>query len=83
MHRDPDPGFAAIAHGWVSGEHLTGILDEEDLTGGDFVRTMKQLIDLLRQLAVIAPDQSTAIALADAAESAWRGVVADDGVSEL
>ena len=83
VHRDPDPGFAAIAHGWVSGEHLTGILDEEDLTGGDFVRTMKQLIDLLRQLAVIAPDQSTAIALADAAESAWRGVVADDGVSEL
>ncbi|MEM8620496.1 MAG: DEAD/DEAH box helicase [Actinomycetota bacterium] len=83
VHRAPDPGFAAIAHGWVSGEHLTGILDEEDLTGGDFVRTMKQLIDLLRQLAGIAPEQSTAAALADAAESAWRGVVADEGLSEL
>ncbi len=80
-HRPPDPGFAAIAHGWVVGEHLTDILDEEDLSGGDLVRTMKQLIDLLRQLASIAPDPDTAAAFDAAAVAAWRGVVADGGVS--
>ncbi|MEM9513851.1 MAG: helicase-related protein, partial [Actinomycetota bacterium] len=79
-HRPPDPGFAAIAHGWVVGEHLTEILDEEDLSGGDLVRTMKQLIDLLRQLASIAPDTDTAAAFDEAAVAAWRGVVADGGV---
>ncbi|MEO1056288.1 MAG: RNA helicase, partial [Actinomycetota bacterium] len=79
-HRTPDPGFAAIAHGWVVGEHLTDILDEEDLSGGDLVRTMKQLIDLLRQMASIAPDSATAAAFDAAAVAAWRGVVADGGV---
>ena len=31
------------------------MLDDEDLSGGDFVRNVKQLIDLLRQIGEAAP----------------------------
>jgi len=41
------------------------------------VRTTKQLIDLLRQLAILVPDPTTRRAAAQAAEAAFRGVVAD------
>jgi ATP-dependent RNA helicase HelY len=76
-HRPPDPTFAAIAHAWVAGEGFAEIVDEEELTGGDFVRTMKQLIDLLRQVATIAADPGVRRAAADAVDGARRGVVLD------
>ena len=37
---------------------------------GDFVRNVKQLVDLLRQLAVVAPDPPTAAAAHRAADGA-------------
>jgi len=80
IHRAPDPTFAAIAYAWVSGEGFAGIVDEENLTGGDFVRTMKLLIDLLRQLAKVCPDPHTRTAAAKAADAASRGVVADSSL---
>ena len=76
-HRAPDPTFAAIAHAWVVGEGFAEIVDEEELTGGDFVRTMKQLIDILRQVATIAPDTGVRSSAADAVAGARRGVVLD------
>jgi ATP-dependent RNA helicase HelY len=80
-HRPPDPTFAAIAHAWVSGEGLADIIDDEDVTGGDFVRTMKQLIDLLRQVASVAPQAGVRAAAAAAVDAARRGVVADGGAT--
>ena len=76
-HRAPDPTFAAIAYAWVAGEGFAEVVGDDDLTGGDFVRTIKQLIDLLRQLAIVAPDPATRSAAGSAAEAAFRGVVAD------
>jgi ATP-dependent RNA helicase HelY len=76
-HRHPDPTFAAIAHAWVAGEGFAEVVADEELTGGDFVRTMKQLIDLLGQLAQVAPDEATRRAAQRAADDAFRGVVAD------
>ncbi len=76
-HRPPDPTFAAIAYAWVAGEGFAEVVADDELTGGDFVRTTKQLIDLLRQLALIAPDPSTRRAAGRAADAAFRGVVAD------
>ena len=76
-HRPPDPTFAAIAYAWVAGEGFAEVVGDDDLTGGDFVRTTKQLIDLLRQLAIVAPEPSTRRAAGAAAEAAFRGVVAD------
>ena len=79
-HRPPDPGFVAAAHGWVAGEGLAEVVGDEELTGGDFVRTMKQLVDLARQIAVVAPERGHPRRAAEVAEQAFRGVVADSVV---
>ncbi|HET9082627.1 MAG TPA: DEAD/DEAH box helicase [Trebonia sp.] len=51
--REPDPGFVWAAYRWVRGAKLEDVLDSvPGLTPGDFVRSMKQLIDLLDQVAV-------------------------------
>ena len=50
--RPPEPGFAWAAHAWARGKPLEQVLDT--LTPGDFVRAVKQLIDLLGQIAVAA-----------------------------
>jgi ATP-dependent RNA helicase HelY len=80
-HRPPDPGFVAAAHAWVLGEDLADVVADELLTGGDFVRTMKQLIDLARQVALIAPEAATRRRAREAADRAFRGVVADGVVA--
>jgi ATP-dependent RNA helicase HelY len=57
--REPDLGFAWAAYRWARGARLEAVLDESpDLTPGDFVRTVKQLIDLLDQIAAAAPAAS-------------------------
>jgi ATP-dependent RNA helicase HelY len=43
---------------------------------------MKQLIDVLRQVAIVAPDRATRAAARTAAESAFRGVVEDASAVE-
>ena len=52
------------------------MLADEELSGGDFVRNIKQLIDLCRQLAEVAPSRETQRTAAAAAEALFRGVVA-------
>jgi ATP-dependent RNA helicase HelY len=74
--RRPDPGFTAAVHAWVAGEELAGVLEDEEMTGGDFVRNVKQTIDLLRQIADVAPDPTTAAMAHAAADACLRGVVA-------
>ncbi len=53
LTRLPDPTFVAVAHAWAAGEGFDEVLEDEELSGGDFVRNMKQLIDLLRQVAEV------------------------------
>ena len=74
--RPPDPGFVALAHGWAAGEDLDEVMAGEEMSGGDFVRNVKQLIDLLRQVGDVAWHEKTAAAAHKAAESLFRGVVA-------
>jgi ATP-dependent RNA helicase HelY len=74
--RRPDPGFTAAIHAWAQGDDLADILEDEEMTGGDFVRNVKQVIDLLRQIAEVAPLSETAAAAHAAADRCRRGVVA-------
>ena len=83
VHRGPDPTFLAIAFAWAAGEGFAEVVEEEELTGGDFVRTVKQLIDLLRQLAIIAPAAQTRRCAEQAAEALFRGVVAASSAVEI
>ena len=69
-------GFAEVAFRWASGERLAPVLEQAELAPGDFVRNAKQLIDLLRQLAQVAPRTATADAAGAAASGLQRGVVA-------
>jgi ATP-dependent RNA helicase HelY len=74
--REPDPGFAEVAWRWARGERLARVLERAELAPGDFVRNAKQLVDLLRQLATVAPDPTTASTAHRAATALQRGVVA-------
>ena len=75
-HRAPDAGFMATAFDWSHGTSLFDILDEDDVTAGDFVRTMKQLIDILRQFTTLDDQSVSTSTSALAAESLFTGVVA-------
>jgi ATP-dependent RNA helicase HelY len=74
--RPPDPTFAGVAYAWAAGESFATVVEDEELSGGDFVRNVKQLIDLLRQLADVAPVPATRDTAREAADSLFRGVVA-------
>ncbi|HEX9258794.1 MAG TPA: DEAD/DEAH box helicase [Acidimicrobiales bacterium] len=74
--RPPDPTFVAVAYAWAAGEGFAEVVEAEELSGGDFVRNIKQLIDLLRQVAEVAPDEGTRRVAAEASERLFRGVVA-------
>ncbi|MDQ4070096.1 MAG: DEAD/DEAH box helicase [Actinomycetota bacterium] len=80
LTRHPDPGFVAHAHAWAAGEELSEVIIDDEVSGGDFVRNVKQLIDLVRQLGQVAPEPATAKAAADAADRLFRGVVAASSV---
>ena len=74
-HRALDAGLMEITYDWASGSDLIDILND-DLTAGDFVRTMKQLIDLLRQISLIAFNAATVVCAEQSASALLRGVVA-------
>ena len=76
LTRMPDPTFVAIAYAWASGEGFADVVEPEELSGGDFVRTTKQLIDLVRQVAELAPNAGTSHRAAQAVDLLFRGVVA-------
>jgi ATP-dependent RNA helicase HelY len=49
--RVPDFGFAHAVWSWVHGATLDDVLRETEMAAGDFVRAMKQLIDVMAQVA--------------------------------
>jgi ATP-dependent RNA helicase HelY len=78
--RDLDLGFAWAAFRWADGQSLDRVLagatqSGTELSGGDFVRWARQLIDLLDQLAGVA-EGSVADAARAAVGRVRRGVVA-------
>ncbi len=88
--REPDLGFAWAAYRWARGARLEGALDASpDLSPGDFVRSVKQLIDLLDQIASVpagpAPgstSSSLVVTARAAIEAMRRGVVAYSAVTD-
>ncbi|HEX2063298.1 MAG TPA: hypothetical protein VHE80_02640, partial [Acidimicrobiales bacterium] len=80
LTRPPDAGFLALAHAWAAGKGLEDVMADGEMSGGDFVRNVKQLVDLLRQLAEVAPDPATAATARRTADAVFRGVVAASAV---
>ncbi len=72
--REPDAGFCFISYKWASGNSLNSVLKGSDMSVGDFVRSTKQLVDLLNQIAG-ASDKLRPVCK-DAVKRIDRGVVA-------
>ena len=54
--KELDLGFAWAAFRWAKGSGLSSILNESELSIGDFIRAIKQIMDLLRQLSIAYPE---------------------------
>ncbi|WP_419853434.1 DEAD/DEAH box helicase [Candidatus Poriferisodalis sp.] len=79
--RPPDASFFAVAYAWAGGTAYTDLWrgdagGDQTPSGGDFVRQMRQLIDLVDRIAGVAPLESTRRTAADACVALDRGVVA-------
>jgi ATP-dependent RNA helicase HelY len=70
----PASGLSQAMYSWARGALLDQVLSEADMAAGDFVRWVKQTIDLLDQLSLVAdaPLASTARSALDAVR---RGIV--------
>jgi ATP-dependent RNA helicase HelY len=80
LTRDLDLGFAWAAYRWADGQSLDRVLAGAEqagteLSGGDFVRWARQLVDLLDQLAKVAEEPVAGVAR-KAVDRVRHGVVA-------
>ncbi|MDP9021296.1 MAG: DEAD/DEAH box helicase [Actinomycetota bacterium] len=72
--RDLDPGFVGAAYRWATLADLDTAIGQLELTGGDFVRNVKQVADLAGQVRDVSGGQLRAAA-AEAVDLLRRGVV--------
>jgi ATP-dependent RNA helicase HelY len=78
---EPELGLVWPVYKWAKGRHLQDVLSGTDLAAGDFVRWVKQVVDLLDQLAKIPGlEPRLARLCAEAISLIRRGVVAYSSV---
>ena len=76
----PSTGLALATQLWARGGQLDAVLREADLAAGDFVRWMKQAIDLLDQISIVA-DGPLGRTARTAIDGLRRGIVAYSSVA--
>ena len=76
--REPNFDLAWSSYRWANGNSLQSILRETEIPVGDFVRNMRQIIDLLGQLLDARPKSASLIR--EAIKRIDRGVVAYSAV---
>jgi ATP-dependent RNA helicase HelY len=76
----PSTGLALATQLWARGGQLDTVLREADLAAGDFVRWMKQAIDLLDQISIVA-DGPLGRTARSAIDGLRRGIVAYSSVA--
>ncbi len=79
--RQPDLGFAWAAYRWAEGDELDDVLTVIDLPAGDFVRWMKQLLDVAGQVADAAGSSPLRESAREVMRALKRGVVAYSGLA--
>lgn len=80
--REPDLGFCWAAFRWAEGDDLDEVLDATGLAAGDFVRWIKQLIDLTAQVADAATEPQVREHARDAVSRLRRGVISYSSVTD-
>jgi ATP-dependent RNA helicase HelY len=76
----PSAGIALATQRWAQGAQLDSVLRDAELAAGDFVRVMKQAIDLLDQLSIVA-DGPLGRTARTAIDGIRRGIVAYSAVA--
>ncbi len=80
----PDTGFGEAAFFWARGAGLEQMLSRfPDRSVGDMVRTMKQIIDLMRQIAEVSVDPVLTSNLRRAIDAVDRGVVSYSSLESM
>jgi superfamily II RNA helicase len=74
--RHPDPGLATSVVAWARGGLLSSVLRHCEVAPGDFVRNVRQLIDLTRQVGQVSEVPATVESAELAVVLLRRGVVA-------
>lgn len=77
--REPDLDFIWQSYRWASGHSLSSILRESEITVGDFVRVIRQLIDLLGQILNAKPEMRNVIK--EALKRIDRGIISYSAVT--
>jgi ATP-dependent RNA helicase HelY len=77
----PEPGLATAVAAWARGATFGATLevaarDVGEMAPGDFVRTVRQLADLVHQVGIVAPDPEVAASAMRAHDLLLRDVVA-------
>lgn len=75
-----DDGIAHAVWRWAQGANLAQCLTQSEITPGDFVRWVKQVLDLLEQLVNAAPTPELSERAWQAVRALRRGVVAWSGL---
>ena len=81
--RRPDGGLARSVVAWASGGTLDRVLRDAEVAPGDFVRNVRQIIDLVRQVGQVAPEAATRANADLAVALLRRGVVGADDPAAL
>ena len=76
--REPDIGFAEAAWRWASGQELAKVLRISGLPAGDFVRWVRQVVDLAGQIATAVGPGDLRRTCREAIAAMRRGVVETD-----
>jgi ATP-dependent RNA helicase HelY len=79
--REPDLGFCWAAYRWAEGDDLDDLLEATELAAGDFVRWVKQLLDLTGQVGDAAGGALRETAR-ETVHRLRRGVVAYSSVTD-
>lgn len=75
--RSVDPGFIPVVYDWARGEDMEYIASSyPQYSAGDFVRSMKQVLDILRQIKEVTPDPRRSAKVSEAMDDIHRSVVA-------
>ena len=78
LTRGVENGFAQTAFRWCSGADLDEVVEEE-AAAGDFIRSMKQTLDLLKQIMEAVEEESLRATIGTAISGIDRGVIAYTG----
>ena len=75
--RTVDAGFMRVVYEWASGEDLEYMASNyPQYSAGDFVRSMKQVVDIMRQIKEVAEDPVLSRKVSESMDLVHRSIVA-------